>query len=279
MLQSAAMADDYIHGRDPKETERLVAQAGFIGGVLLDRVEVPVEPRRVLDLGCGVGAMTRLLIEKGAVHPIGVDRAITQLSEARRLTPRGAATFAAADGTSLPFASDSFELVYTSWFFEHVPDVPAILGEIWRVLELGGTLWAGEVENASLLVWPQSEPLDRTWAALNRAQTDLHGDPFIGRKMFGHLKRAGFLADVWPHTFHGHAARPGPFKDVVHEFVEILKSARANVVTERKLVEAKDYDRAIEDLAALPTTPGGTFTYTFMRCCATKERRGVRAPR
>ena len=97
--------------------------------------------------------------------------------------------------------------------------------------------------------------------------------------MFGHLKRAGFLADVWPHTFHGHAARPGPFKDVVHEFVEILKSARPNVVTERKLVDAKEYDRAIEDLAALPSTPGATFTYTFMRCCATKERRGVRAPR
>ena len=279
MLQSAAMADEYIHGRDPKETDRLIAQAAFVGGILLDGVEVPRTPERVLDLGCGVGAMTRLLIEKGAVHPIGADRAVNQASEAKRLTPKGAAMFAVADGTALPFANDSFELVYTSWFFEHVPDVQAILAEVWRVLELGGTLWAAEVENASLLTHPRSEALERTWAALNQAQLDLHGDPFIGRKMFGHLKQAGFLADVWTHTFHGHSAKPGPFKDVIHEFVEILKSVRENVVTKRKLVDAKEYDRAVEDLAALPSTPGATFTYTFMRCCGTKERRGMRAPR
>lgn len=270
------MADGYIHGRDPEETKRLEEQAAFVGGVLLDGVEVPRESDKVLDLGCGVGAMTRLLVERGAVHPVGVDVEPRQVRDARRLTPRGAASFLCADAHRLPFADGAFELVYTSWFFEHVPDVPSTLREIARVLEPGGLLWAGEVENSSFLVWPRSEALEKAWAAFNEAQLALGGDPFVGRKLSGLLLDAGFSADVWTHTFHGHTGKPDAFAAMVKEFVEILKSGRDNVVNTRKLLDAKIYDRAIDDLVKLPKTRGGTFTYTFMRARATRERRGRR---
>src|SRR5688500_17693252 len=98
------MADGYIHGRDPEETKRLEEQAAFVGGVLLDGVEVPRESDKVLDLGCGVGAMTRLILERGAAHPIGVDLEPKQVRDAKRITPKGAAAFLVADGKRLPFA-------------------------------------------------------------------------------------------------------------------------------------------------------------------------------
>lgn len=267
------MPDEYIHGRDPSETARLERQAAFIGNVLLDRVEVPPEAERVLDLGCGVGAMTRLLVQRGAVHPVGVDRALVQAREARRLTPRGAAEFLVADGTRLPFADASFELVYTSWLLEHVPDVPALLREVHRVLVPGGIFWAAEVENSSLLLHPPLPAFDATWEAFCQAQLDLKGDPYIGRKMSGYLQDAGFAADVWPHSFHGHGGKPADFAAVVREFVEILQSGKENVVA-RGLVDAATYDAAVAHLAGLPARKGATFTYTFMRCYATTERRG-----
>lgn len=265
MYVSGAMPDEYIHGRDPGEAKRLQTQAEFVGPILVDRVEVPLEPARVLDLGCGVGAMTRLLLDRGATHPIGIDRALTQIDAAKRLTRKGAAGWVVGDGTRLPFADATFDLVYTSWFFEHVPQPASVLAEAHRVLRPGGVLWAGEVENSSLLLWPDSPAFRATWDAFNRAQLDLHGDPFVGRKLYGYLRDAGFdPVDVFPHTFHAHGGHPEAFEVVVREFVEILHSGRANVLA-KKLVPAETYDEATAFLAALPRAPNGTFTYTFLR--------------
>ena len=266
----AAMSSRYIHGRDRGEIGRLEEQAAFIGDILLERVELPPGPGRVLDLGCGVGAMTRRLIGRGASRPVGVDLSPAQAREARRLTPPTLAAFAVADGAALPFPGGAFDLVYTSWFFEHLPDVSAVLAEVRRVLAPGGALWAGEVENSSLVVWPSSRALAETWRAFNQAQIDCGGDPFIGRKMFSLLGDAGFKEiDVWPHTFHAHAGRPEYFALVVREFVEILRSGRENVVA-RRLAAASIYDEAIRDLAALPERKGATITYTFLRARARK---------
>jgi SAM-dependent methyltransferase len=264
------MPPGYIHGTDPGEIARLEEQAEFLGEILLEGVELPAAPRRVLDLGCGVGAMTRRLIRKGASFPVGVDLSPAQAREGRRLTPRGRAAFLAADGAALPFPEGAFDLVYTSWFFEHLSNVPAVLAEVHRLLAPGGALWASEVENSSLLLWPRSRALEETWRAFNQAQIDCGGDPFIGRKTYSLLVDAGFgEIDVWPHTFHGHAGRPDHFALVVREFVEILRSGRESVVG-RRLTAASTYDAAIRDLASLPEKKGATITYTFLRSRARK---------
>lgn len=62
---------------------------------------------------------------------------------ARRAASEGIATsFAVADGTRLPFASDSFDLVYSKSVLEHVGDPDALIAESARVLRSGGAVYA-----------------------------------------------------------------------------------------------------------------------------------------
>lgn len=228
-------------------------------------------PRRILDLGCTVGHNTgawKDVFPDAEVHGIDVAAPCLRYAAARARSQGRVAHFRQMNAESLAFAAGSFDVVFSSMFLHEVPraGIARVLREAHRVLRPGGLVWAGEVENSSMLVWPESPAFRATWDAFNRAQQDLRGDPFIGRKLFGYLRGAGFeTVDVWPHTFHANAGHPETFDAVVREFVEILHSGRENVVVSKKLVDAATYDEAVAFLASLPKREGGTFTYTFMR--------------
>jgi 2-polyprenyl-6-hydroxyphenyl methylase / 3-demethylubiquinone-9 3-methyltransferase len=94
-------------------------------------------PGRVLDAGCGGGLVARGLAEAGA-RVVGVDRLPACLLVARRAVP---ARFQPAVGQleRLPFADDIFDVVVAADVLEHVPDLPAAVAELARVLRPGGS--------------------------------------------------------------------------------------------------------------------------------------------
>jgi ubiquinone/menaquinone biosynthesis C-methylase UbiE len=93
---------------------------------------------RVLDLGCGDGALTGVLAD-AAGTVVGVDVAEAALRRARARHP--ALTFALApiDG-ALPFDDGSFDVVWASEVIEHVADTARWLSEVRRVLTPRGRL-------------------------------------------------------------------------------------------------------------------------------------------
>jgi ubiquinone/menaquinone biosynthesis C-methylase UbiE len=96
---------------------------------------------RVLDLGCGDGALTGALAETAGASGsvVGVDVAEAALRRARARHP--ALTFALTpiDG-SLPFDDGSFNVVWASEVIEHVADTARWLSEVRRVLVPRGRL-------------------------------------------------------------------------------------------------------------------------------------------
>jgi SAM-dependent methyltransferase len=85
---------------------------------------------RVLDVGCGPGALTAAAAARGA-HVTGVDLAVGMVAEARRRHP--ALTFIEADAEHLPFDDDAFDVALGAFLVNHTPDAPAAVAELNRV--------------------------------------------------------------------------------------------------------------------------------------------------
>ncbi len=100
---------------------------------------------RLLDVGCGTGALARAALSMGAeVQPVGVDFAFPMINEARRLDPAGRIALCVADGLTLPFADSSFDAVVSGFLLRNTLDVRAALMEQVRVVRPGGRVVALE---------------------------------------------------------------------------------------------------------------------------------------
>ena len=111
--------------------------------------------RLVLDAGCGGGLVARTLAEAGA-EVVGIDRSLGSLRVARRAAdpPGPPGRFHPVRGQleRLPFADGAFDAVVAADVLEHVPDLPAAVGEIARVLAPGGSL-AFDTINRTAWAW------------------------------------------------------------------------------------------------------------------------------
>ncbi len=114
--------------------------SGAVGARFLDWL-TPTSGLRWLDVGCGAGAFTELVLKRCSPGSIvGVDPAAAQIEYARRQTP--AAEFRTAAAMALPFANDEFDIVASALVINFIPDRAKALAEMRRVLRPGGTVTA-----------------------------------------------------------------------------------------------------------------------------------------
>ena len=111
-------------------------------GVLAVSLTAGVEAPRILDVGCGSGALLRFVgTLRADARLAGVDPAPEMVRAAS--SPRLAVAQATAE--SLPFGDGAFDLVVSSTSFSHWEDRNAGLRECRRVLAAGGALLLADV--------------------------------------------------------------------------------------------------------------------------------------
>ncbi len=100
-------------------------------------------PKRVLEIGCGRGETTAILLARfpeATIVATDIDAAAVKRAKAAVRDPR--ATFAVADATHLPFPDASFDLVIELNSFHHVERWMTAIAECARVVAPGGTFAA-----------------------------------------------------------------------------------------------------------------------------------------
>lgn len=147
--------------------------------------------RRVLDVGCGPGAITRGLAERVAPggEVVGVDRDAGSVAQARS-TWAGVAglRFEEADGAALPFDDDAFDVAFLHAVLQHVESPAAVLAEVRRVVRPGGVVGVADADLDGYLLHPQPDGLAAAVAFDRRTRRN----PDVGRQLSALLHGAGF---------------------------------------------------------------------------------------
>jgi demethylmenaquinone methyltransferase/2-methoxy-6-polyprenyl-1,4-benzoquinol methylase len=140
----------------------------------LDRFRPVGAVRRILDLGCGTGELTRLTARHfPGAEVVGIDFTAAMIAVARRRTtgPGEASRIEYGRGTAmrLPFADGAFDLATNAFLARNLVDLDAALREMRRVLRPGGVLLVLEI----------TEPVSPGFGAVFHAYFD-HVVPWLG---------------------------------------------------------------------------------------------------
>jgi tocopherol O-methyltransferase len=101
-------------------------------------------PQNILDVGCGIGGSSLYLAEKFGARVTGITLSPVQANRAQARAQsaglQARTDFQVANALDMPFADNSFDLVWSLESGEHMPDKVKFLQECHRVLKPGGKL-------------------------------------------------------------------------------------------------------------------------------------------
>jgi ubiquinone/menaquinone biosynthesis C-methylase UbiE len=97
----------------------------------------------VLEIGCGIGVVSSLLVENYQMTVTGTDIDPEEIEMAKVMNPENEKlSFKVEDATNLSFSENSFDLVISQNVFHHIPNWDKTIQEIKRILHPNGyVIW------------------------------------------------------------------------------------------------------------------------------------------
>ena len=114
----------------------------LVGETFVDWL-APLDGLRWVDVGCGNGAFTELLVERCApIRVDGIDPSEGQLAFARGRLPNAPVRFDLGDAMALPRPTDAFDAAVMALVIFFVPEPAQGVAEMARVVRPGGSVSA-----------------------------------------------------------------------------------------------------------------------------------------
>jgi len=208
-----------------------------------------------IDVGCGTGAFTQLLLDRCAPSRVeALDPAEAQIAYARTTPASERVNFRVGDAQRLPFGNE-FDVAVMALVITFVPDPNKALAELTRVTKPGGTIGTYMWDFFNL-----GFPRQRLSDAVERMRFPVHHPPgYVHSRMEtmeGYFRSAG-LADIATRVIE---------VDVIYADFETYWTAQTELVNDVvqliRNMSAADVERLKADLrATLPKDKYGRIAY------------------
>ena len=219
----------------------------------------PPAHRSWLEVGCGTGAFTGLILTHAAPAAIiGIDPSPQQVEHAKRTVAAPHADFRTGTAIDLPFAAGEFDVVVSALVIHFIQDRPKAFREMLRVTRPGGIV-AG-------YTWRRSPTIvDAPYGPLARAVIEITGDvmtsPTVPEAMPEGL-RATLTAEGYGDIEITTIEATQTFRDFEDYWVSQTGTFPHPVAKSAAALTGHDRERLREKLrTALPAAGDGSITY------------------
>lgn len=259
----ADSADNKGFFTDGAAYERMMGRFSRAAGeVFLDWLDLP-PGLNWLDVGCGTGAFSELVLERCRPHTLAaIDPSEDQIAYARTTPAAAHLKFEVGDAQSLPYADAAFEVATMALVITFIPDPAKALAELKRVVKPQGTI--------ATYVWdflnggsPQ-QPLRQAVEAMGVAVPPTAGQANSTRQRLEEIFKAALLDQVATRLIEIEVSYPD------FETYWTSQTALANsIVQHLRAMTPSDVERVKAWLRAkVPTDPAGRVAYRARACAA-----------
>lgn len=258
----------YIHGSGAEEEARLSLLNDLLNGACLR--ELAIRPgEAVLDVGSGLGQLTRAMARAAGRPVVGVERSAGQLERARALAAEAGEAalldLRAGDARDLPLSPGErgrFDLAHARFVLEHVPDPERVVAGMVQAVRPGGRIVLCDDDHDVLRLHPEPPGLMAVWRAFVETYRALGNDPVVGRRLAALLHGAGARPRRATFVFFGACAGDPAFPGFAANLAANLAGAR-DAIAATRLVSAADVDRAVAAVSAFGGRPDAAIWYAM----------------
>lgn len=243
----------YLHGTHPDEQTRLSLLNELLNVGSLRELQLQ-GGERILDVGSGLGQLTREIARVAGTRVIGIERSPEQIAEAERLATlageESVVEFRQGDACRLPLHDDewgAFDLAHTRFVLEHLSHPIEAVKSMVRAVHPGGRIVLEDDDHDLMRLWPEPPGFIDLWQAYQRSYEHLGNDPIIGRKLVSLLIAAGAQPVRNTFVFFGSCAGEPFFNHYVDNLAGVIGGARQTIV-DAGLMEDAGFDSAIRAL-------------------------------